>query len=158
MPPLLATAGVHHHLIRAGLRTRCGLIVETGEAREIHHFALLIGYGAAAFNPYLVFETFAASTREGMLLDSRGPRCRSAGHQELRQVDRRGPAQDLQQDGDQHAGELSRAQIFEAIGLDRELIDNFFTGTPSRLGGIGLDVDPAGRRWRGTSSAFPEPG
>ncbi len=72
MPALLATAGVHHHLIRAGLRTRCGLVVETGEAREVHHFALLIGYGAGAVNPYMVFETFRGLARDRMLLDPQG--------------------------------------------------------------------------------------
>ncbi len=72
MPALLATAAVHHHLIRAGVRTRCGLVVETGEAREVHHFALLIGYGAGAVNPYLVFETFRGLARDQMLLDAQG--------------------------------------------------------------------------------------
>ena len=84
-------------------------MVETGEAREVHHFALLIGYGAGAVNPYLVYETFEGLARERMLLDPQGaPLDPEQAVDELRQVDRRRPAQDLQQDGHQHAAQLSR--------------------------------------------------
>ncbi len=72
VPALLSVSAVHHHLLRAGLRTKCGLVIETGEAREIHHFALLVGYGAAAVNPYLVFEIFRDLERNGMLADKTG--------------------------------------------------------------------------------------
>jgi glutamate synthase (NADPH/NADH) large chain/glutamate synthase (ferredoxin) len=141
VPPLLATAGVHHHLIRAGLRTRCGLVVETGEAREIHHFALLIGYGAAAVNPYLVYETYRGLAREGMLLDPQGTALELP-----RAIENYGKSIDqgllkiMSKMGISTLASYRGAQIFEAIGLGRSVIDRYFPGTPSRLGGIGLDL------------------
>ncbi len=141
VPALLSTGAVHHHLIRAGQRTRCGLIVETGEAREIHHFALLIGYGAAAFNPYLVFETFENLDSMGMLTDKNGAPlpvgkaignyCKAVDGGLLKIFSKMGISTLLSYRG---------AQIFEAVGLDRELVEKYFTDTPSRIGGIGLDV------------------
>ncbi|MDR3636859.1 MAG: glutamate synthase large subunit [Isosphaeraceae bacterium] len=141
IPCLLAVGAVHHHLIRTGRRTRCGIVAETGEAREIHHVALLVGYGAGAVCPYMVFETFDALARDGLLLDPAGAvldlekaakNYRTAIDQGLLKVfSKMGISTLLSYRG---------AQIFEAIGLGRDVIDHHFTGTPSRLGGIGLDV------------------
>jgi glutamate synthase (NADPH) large chain len=141
VPALLSTAAVHHHLIANGLRTRCGLVVETGEAREIHHFALLIGFGASAFNPYLVFESFEYLDAMGMLTDKAGAPlpvgkaianyCKAVDGGLLKIFSKMGISTLLSYRG---------AQIFEAIGLDRALVDKYFTDTPSRIGGIGLDV------------------
>jgi glutamate synthase (NADPH/NADH) large chain/glutamate synthase (ferredoxin) len=141
VPPLLATAGVHHHLIRAGLRTCCGLVVETGEAREIHHFALLIGYGAAAVNPYLVYETYRGLAREGMLLDAQGTvlELPQAMKNYGKSIDQ-GLLKIMSKMGISTLASYRGAQIFEAIGLGRSVIDVYFPGTPSRIGGIGLDV------------------
>ena len=145
VPALLATAGVHHHLIRAGLRTRCGLVVETGEAREIHHFALLIGYGAAAVNPYMVFETFRGLTRDRMLLDPQGnPLDPSRAVKNYATSIDQGLLKIFSKMGISTLMSYRGAQIFEAIGLNRDLVDRYFTGTPSRIEGIGLDVDRAG--------------
>ena len=141
VPPLLATAGVHHHLIRAGLRTRCGLIVETGEAREIHHFALLVGYGAAGVNPYLVYETYRGLAREGMLLDAQGtPLDLALAIKNYGKSIEGGLLKIFSKMGISTLASYRGAQIFEAIGLGRSVIDRYFPGTPSRLGGIGLDV------------------
>ena len=141
VPPLLATAGVHHHLIRAGLRTGCGLIVETGEAREIHHFALLIGYGAAAVNPYLVYETYRGLAREGMLLDAQGtPLELALAIKNYGKSIEGGLLKIFSKMGISTLASYRGAQIFEAIGLGRSVVDRYFPGTPSRLGGIGLDV------------------
>jgi glutamate synthase (NADPH/NADH) large chain/glutamate synthase (ferredoxin) len=141
VPSLLATAGVHHHLIGAKLRTRCGLVVETGEAREIHHFALLIGYGAAAINPYLVYETYRGLAREGMLLDPQGTPLELA--QAIKNYGKsidQGLLKIMSKMGISTLASYRGAQIFEAMGLGRAVIDRYFPGTPSRLGGIGLDV------------------
>ena len=104
IPSLLATAGVHHHLVREGSRTKCGLLVETGDAREVHHVALLIGYGAGAVNPYLAFETLHDLIRQGLLP---GRHARS-GRQPLHQGAQQGRAQGDVQDGHLHAPELLR--------------------------------------------------
>ncbi len=141
IPSLLATAAVHHHLIRTGQRTRCGLVVETGEAREIHHCALLIGYGAGAINPYLVFETYHDLARLGMLVDAQGGPIDPA-----RAIENYGKSIDqgllkiFSKMGISTLLSYRGAQIFEAIGLGHDLIDRHFTGTPSRLGGIDLDT------------------
>ena len=105
IPSLLATAAVHHHLIREGTRTQCGLVIETGEAREAHHFCLLIGYGAGAINPYLAFETIADLHKEGLL--PQGPDAR-AGQEELHQGRQQGDPEGRVEDGHQHGAELSR--------------------------------------------------
>ena len=136
IPSLLATAAVHHHLVREGTRTRCALIIESGEAREVHHMALLLGYGAAAINPYLAFETL-----EDMILDG-----------ELRDVDvekavrdyikacTKGVLKVMSKMGISTLQSYRGAQIFEAVGLEKTFIDRYFTWTPSRIGGIGLDT------------------
>jgi len=125
IPALLATGAVHHHLIREGTRTQVGLIVESGESREVHHFALLLGYGAAAINPYLVFET----------LHDKQTALRNYVH-----AINKGIIKVISKMGISTTQGYCGAQIFEAIGLHQDLIDKYFTWTPSRIGGANLDV------------------
>jgi len=136
IPSLLATAAVHHHLIRTGKRMRCGLVVESGEPREIQHFCLLIGYGAGAVNPYLAFETLrdmiAEEVLPGIEPDAALENYRKAIDKGLLKVASKMGISTLQS--------YRGAQIFEAIGLSRAVIDRYFTGTASRIEGIGLDV------------------
>ena len=129
IPPLLATAAVHHHLIRKGQRTRCGIVVETGEAREIHHFALLIGYGAGAVNPYLVAETFEGLAREQMLLDPQGAplELEQAVKNYAKAVDA-GLLKIFSKMGISTLLSYRGAQVFEAIGLSRAVIDRVLPG------------------------------
>ena len=135
IPSLLLTSAVHHHLIRNKTRTQVGLVIETGEAREVHHMALLIGYGAAAVNPYLALEVVDDLVAQGFLdIDARKARknyLRAAGKGVLKVMSKMGISTKASYTG---------AQVFEAIGLSQELVDEYFTGTVSRLGGIGLDV------------------
>ncbi len=134
IPALLALSAIHQHLVREGLRTTTGLVVETGTAREVHHFAVLAGYGAEAVHPYLAMETLADMHKE----PARRPVCRQ-GHLQLRQGDRQGPVQDHVQDG--RVAPTCRycgAQLFEAIGLNTDTVDKYFTGTASRVEGIGV--------------------
>jgi len=146
IPALLAVAGVHHHLIREGTRTRVGLVLESGEPREVHHFALLIGYGAGAVNPYLAFETLRDLVRQGLL----------PGVDEERAVKNyikglnKGVVKVISKMGISTIQSYCGAQIFEAIGLDREVIDKYFTWTPSRISGIGIGVvarEATSRHW-----------
>ncbi|MEO6437422.1 MAG: glutamate synthase large subunit, partial [Tepidisphaeraceae bacterium] len=137
IPALLATAGVHHHLIREGTRTQCGLVVETGEARESHHFCLLIGYGAGAVNPYLAFETLADLAKEELLppdLDyahAKKNYIKAANKAILKVASKMGISTVQSYRG---------AQIFEAIGLADDVIDRYFTKTASRIKGVALNV------------------
>jgi glutamate synthase (NADPH/NADH) large chain len=135
IPSLLALGAVHHHLIREGLRTRVSLVVETGEAREVHHFALLIGYGAEAVAPYLAWETLAAMAENGELRDVDA--ATAAKH--YKKAVGKGLLKILSKMGISTLQSYCGAQIFEAIGLGRELIDRHFTGTTSRIGGIGIE-------------------
>jgi glutamate synthase domain-containing protein 2/glutamate synthase domain-containing protein 1/glutamate synthase domain-containing protein 3 len=137
IPSLLATAAVHHHLIREGTRTQAGLVVETGEAREVHHFCLLIGYGAGAINPYLAFETLADLHREGFLpkdltLEQAKKNYIKAANKGIIKVASKMGISTVQS--------YRAAQIFEAIGLSGDVIKKYFTGTASRIAGVGLDV------------------
>jgi len=125
IPALLAVGAVHHHLIREGTRTQVGLIVESGEPREVHHFALLLGYGAAAINPYLVFET----------LHDEQTAVRNYVH-----AINKGIIKVISKMGISTTQGYCGAQIFEAIGLHQDLIDKYFTWTPSRIGGANLEV------------------
>jgi glutamate synthase (NADPH/NADH) large chain len=136
IPALLATAGVHHHLVRQAKRTRCGLVVESGEPRETTHFALLIGYGACAVNPYLAFETLADMIREGLLT---GVTPEAAVNNYIEAVDH-GLLKIMSKMGVSTLQGYRGAQIFEAVGLNQDVIARFFTWTASRIGGIGLDV------------------
>ncbi|HEY1629552.1 MAG TPA: glutamate synthase central domain-containing protein, partial [Tepidisphaeraceae bacterium] len=137
IPSLLACAAVHHHLIREGTRTQCGLVIETGEAREAHHFCLLIGYGAGAVNPYLAFETIADLHKEGLLPkdvsyeQAKKNYIKAANKAILKVASKMGISTVQSYRG---------AQIFEAIGLGDDIIDRYFTHTPSRIKGVGLDV------------------
>ncbi|MEZ5498197.1 MAG: glutamate synthase large subunit [Steroidobacteraceae bacterium] len=136
MPTLLAVSALHHFLIREGLRMRVSLVVETGEAREVHHFALLIGYGAAAVNPYLAFETI-----EGMIRDELLPTIEHRlACMNFVKAATKGVVKVMSKMGISAVQSYHGAQVFEAIGLRRDVIDEYFTWTPSRIGGIGLDV------------------
>ncbi|MBC8108407.1 MAG: glutamate synthase large subunit, partial [Anaerolineae bacterium] len=137
IPALLACAAVHHHLIREGSRSNCGLVIETGEAREAHHFCLLIGYGAGAVNPYLAFETIADLHKQGVLpeelalKDAKKNYIKAANKAILKVASKMGISTIQSYRG---------AQIFEAIGLSDEIIELYFTKTASRIKGIGMDV------------------
>src|SRR4051812_31353156 len=146
IPSLLATAAVHHHLIRLGIRTQCGLVIETGEAREVHHFCLLIGYGAGAINPYVAFETIADMHRTGMFPQTykEGDKVKEftfdVAKKNYIKAANKGIIKVASKMGISTVQSYRGAQIFEAIGLGKELVDQFFTGTASRINGIGLDV------------------
>jgi glutamate synthase (NADPH) large chain len=135
IPSLLATSGLHHHLVREGARTKATLIVETGDAREVHHYCLLIGYGASAINPYLAFETIDDMIRQGLLtgLDHR----KAVNH--YTKAVKKGVLKVMSKMGISTLQSYRGAQIFEAIGLDQKFVDIYFTNTPSRISGIGLD-------------------
>jgi glutamate synthase (NADPH/NADH) large chain/glutamate synthase (ferredoxin) len=140
IPSLLATAAVNHHLIRSGLRTRCGIVVETGEAREVHHFALLVGYGAAAVNPYLALETYRGLAAEGMLVDAHGrPLQLDTAFKNYTKAINAGLLKVFSKMGISTLMSYRGAQIFEAIGLNADLIERHFTDTPSRIAGIGMN-------------------
>jgi glutamate synthase domain-containing protein 2/glutamate synthase domain-containing protein 1/glutamate synthase domain-containing protein 3 len=134
IPSLLATAGVHHHLVREGTRTKCGLLIETGDAREVHHVALLLGYGAGAVNPYLAFESVHDLIRQGLLT--------GVDHDEavVRYIKalNKGVLKVMSKMGISTLQSYCGAQIFEAVGLAREFVDTYFTSTASRIGGVGL--------------------
>ncbi len=136
IPSLLATGAVHHHLSREGTRTRVGLVVETGEAREVHHFALLIGYGAGAINPYLALETVQGMSESG-LLNGHGPdyACKN-----FIKANEKGVLKVMSKMGISTVQSYRGAQIFEAVGLEQGLVDEYFSWTPSRVGGIGLEA------------------
>ena len=136
VPALLATAGVHHHLVREGSRTRCSLLVETGEARECHHMALLVGYGAAVVNPYLAFETIAELLADGEVQDV--DLRRAAGN--YVKACTKGVLKVMSKMGISTLQSYRGAQIFEAVGLDKAFVDRCFTWTASRIGGIGIDT------------------
>jgi len=135
IPALLFTSAVHHHLIREKTRTQVGLVVETGEAREVHHMCLLLGYGAAAINPYLSFETLEDLIAEG-LTEIHDPEKAVANYVK---ACGKGVLKVMSKMGISTVASYTGAQIFEAIGLSHALVDEFFTGTVSRLGGVGLD-------------------
>jgi glutamate synthase (ferredoxin) len=136
IPALLAVAGVHHHLIREGTRTKVGLVVESGDPREVHHFALLIGYGAGAINPYLAFETLDDMIHEGLLTEAEHDK---AVKNYIKAVNK-GVVKVISKMGISTIQSYRGAQIFEAIGLNSEFIDKYFTWTASRVGGVGIDV------------------
>ena len=144
IPSLLAVAGVHHHLIRQGVRTKVGLVVESGEPREVAHLALLLGYGAGAVNPYLAFDTIAdlVSARGGSDTDYE-----YAEQNYIKAADK-GILKIMSKMGISTLGSYRGAQIFEAVGLNDEFIEAYFTWTPSRIGGIGIQEVEAESRKR----------
>ena len=136
IPALLVTSAVHQHLIRTGQRTQVGLVVETGEAREVHHVALLIGYGAAAVNPYLAFETIDDLVASGAIS---GVASEKAITNYVKALSK-GVLKVMSKMGISTIGSYTGAQVFEAFGLAQPLVAEYFGGTPSRLGGVGLEV------------------
>jgi glutamate synthase domain-containing protein 2/glutamate synthase domain-containing protein 1/glutamate synthase domain-containing protein 3 len=136
IPSLLAVSAVHHHLVRTKQRTSAALVVESGDAREVHHIAMLIGFGAAAVNPYLAFESIEDLIREGELT---GIEPASAVRNYLTALGK-GVMKVMSKMGISTVASYTAAQAFEAVGIDRDVIDEYFTGTPSQLGGVGLDV------------------
>ena len=138
IPSLLATSAVHQHLVAERTRTRVGLVSESGDAREVHHLCLHIGYGANAVNPYLAYETIAEMVTEGLhgLDPSMGV---EAAHRNFTKAGSAGILKVMSKMGISTVASYTGAQIFEAIGLGSELVDEYFTGTTSRLGGIGLE-------------------
>jgi glutamate synthase (ferredoxin) len=153
IPSLLATAGVHHHLVREGTRTKCSLIIESGEAREVHHMALLVGYGAAAINPYLAFEII-----EDLILQ-REVNKRDVGEGIRRYIKActKGILKVMSKMGISTLQGYRGAQTFEAVGLDGQFVEKYFTWTASRIGGIGIETvtDEVTRRH---AKAFPQRG
>jgi glutamate synthase (NADPH) large chain len=135
IPSLLGISAVHQHLVRECTRTEVGLIIETGEARDVHHFATLIGYGAGAVNPYLAFETLVDMSREGFLPESIDPE--TAETKYIKAVNK-GLLKIFSKMGISTVQSYCGAQIFEAIGLSHDLVDRYFTGTASRVEGIGI--------------------
>src|SRR5262245_31266288 len=151
IPALLAVAGVHHHLIREGTRTKVGLVLESGEPREVHHFSLLIGYGAGVINPYLAFETIEEMIRDGSLP---GIDHGKAIKNYVKAIGK-GVMKVMSKMGISTAQSYCGAQIFEAVGLNKDVIDKYFTWTASRVSGVGMDMIAAEAMSR-HKRAFPE--
>jgi glutamate synthase domain-containing protein 2/glutamate synthase domain-containing protein 1/glutamate synthase domain-containing protein 3 len=161
IPSLLAVAAVHHHLVIEGTRLRAGIILESGEPREVHHFATLIGYGVSAVNPYLLLESLDQLVAEGRIA-----RTLASGEEESLSAEQaaqnlvkaigKGLLKTISKMGISTIQSYRGAQIFEAVGLERELIDKHFTGTASRIGGVGVDVLAAEALER-HARAYPAP-
>jgi glutamate synthase (ferredoxin) len=134
IPALLAVSAVHHHLIREGTRTQVGFVLESGEPREVHHFALLLGYGATAINPYLAFETIQDQIRQGALETEEVKTIKKY----VKAVNK-GVVKVLSKMGISTIRSYLGAQIFETLGISETVVEQYFTGTISRLGGIGLN-------------------
>jgi glutamate synthase domain-containing protein 2/glutamate synthase domain-containing protein 1/glutamate synthase domain-containing protein 3 len=151
VPSLLAVAAVHHHLVREGTRLRAGIILESGEPREVHHFATLLGYGASAINPYLMLETLDGLVLEGRIThttsngaqqlssDELGERLEEAAQNVVKAIGK-GLLKTISKMGISTIQSYCGAQIFEAVGLEPALIGRHFTGTASRIGGVGIEV------------------
>ncbi|HEX5226036.1 MAG TPA: glutamate synthase large subunit, partial [Solirubrobacteraceae bacterium] len=169
IPSLLAVAAVHHHLVREGTRLRAGIILESGEPREVHHFATLIGYGVSAINPYVVLETLDAMVIEGRLSKGLDQELEPPSGEELGELMEQAAQNFIKAVGKGLLKTISKmgistiqsyrgAQIFEAVGLEQALIDKHFTGTASRIGGVGEEVlatealeRHARAQWRGSA-------
>jgi glutamate synthase (NADPH/NADH) large chain len=136
IPSLLLCAAVHHHLVRRRTRTQVGLLVEAGDVREVHHVALLIGYGAAAVNPYLAMESVEDLVRRGVITGITPEKAM----RNLVKALGKGVLKVMSKMGVSTVASYRGAQIFEAIGLSHSLVEQYFTGTTSRLGGVGLDT------------------
>ena len=135
IPSLLTVSAVHHHLIRQGTRTKAALVLESGDAREVHHFALLVGYGAGAVNPYLALATVKNLAEAGQINGTKP----DYAQKNFLKANEKGVLKVMSKMGISTVQSYRGAQIFEAVGLSEELINEYFTGTPSRVGGIGLD-------------------
>ncbi len=153
IPSLLLTSAVHHHLIREKTRTLVGLVVEAGDVREVHHVALLVGYGAAAVNPYLAMESVEDLVRSGEI---EGVSSEQAVKNLIKALGK-GVLKVMSKMGISTVASYRGAQVFEALGLSQELVDRYFTGTVSQLGGIGLDVVAAETAAR-HAAAYPPDG
>ena len=136
IPSLLLTSAVHHHLIREKTRTKVGLVVESGEVREVHHVALLIGFGAAAVNPYLAMESAEDLVRQGVIT---GITPEKAVRNLIKSLGK-GVLKVMSKMGVSTIASYTGAQIFEAIGLSAEVVDEYFVGVTSRLGGAGIEI------------------
>ncbi|MGC4933148.1 glutamate synthase large subunit [Gordonia sp. DT30] len=135
IPSLLLTAAVHHHLVRERNRTRVGLVVESGDCREVHHLAALIGFGAAAVNPYMAFESIEDMVERGALGDIDFETARA----NYIKAGSKGVLKVMSKMGISTLASYTGAQLFQVIGIDQDTVDEFFTGLRSQLGGIGLD-------------------
>ncbi|VEI02176.1 Ferredoxin-dependent glutamate synthase 1 [Acidipropionibacterium jensenii] len=153
IPSLLLTSAVHHHLVRQKTRTQVGLVVEAGDVREVHHVALLIGYGASAVNPYLCFETAEDMARHETFV---GVTPETAIHNVYKALGK-GVLKVMSKMGVSTISSYTGAQIFEATGLSQDFIDEYFTGTTSRIEGIGL-TEIAAEIQRRHRRAYPETG
>ncbi|MGH3905615.1 MAG: glutamate synthase large subunit [Pseudonocardiaceae bacterium] len=162
IPSLLLVSAVHHHLVRTRERTRVALVAETGDAREVHHVALLLGYGAAAVNPYLAFETIEDLATQGAITAAgsiAGVDTRTAVRRYVSALVK-GVLKVMSKMGVSTVSGYTAAQIFEAVGLSRDLLDEYFCGTTSQLGGVGLDVlasEVAARHARAHRPAVADP-
>ena len=136
IPALLAVAGLHHHLIRKGTRTRVTLLVESGEPREVHHFAVLLGYGVDVINPWLALDTLGSMVESGELDMSR-----EEAEKRFLKASIKGVVKTMSKMGISTVASYRGAQIFEAVGLNLEVVDRYFTRTASRVEGIGLSDD-----------------
>jgi len=150
IPALLAIAGLHHHLIRSGTRMKTGLILESAEPREVHHFALLIGYGCTAINPYLAFRTIDDLIRENLLAETDQKKA----CEKYIKASIKGVVKTMAKMGISTIQSYHGAQIFEAVGLNNDVVNKYFSWTPSRIQGIGLDVI-AGEALARHGRAFP---
>ncbi|HEX2102446.1 MAG TPA: glutamate synthase large subunit [Solirubrobacteraceae bacterium] len=152
VPSLLAVSAIHHHLVREGTRLRAGLVLESGEPREVHHFATLIGYGASAINPYVMLDTIDELAVQGRIAGVGDPD--EAERRAVKAIGK-GLLKAISKMGISTIQSYCGAQIFEAVGLEKTLVDRHFTGTASRIGGVGLDVlaeealDRHARAWPG---------
>jgi glutamate synthase domain-containing protein 2/glutamate synthase domain-containing protein 1/glutamate synthase domain-containing protein 3 len=155
IPSLLASSAVHHHLIDEGLRTRCGIVVESGEAREVAHFALLIGYGTAAINPYLALETIEQLADEGAFVSPDLGR-EKAIENYIKAIGK-GLLKIFAKMGISTLQSYRGAQLFEAVGIEKGIVDELFSGTHSRIGGVGLEIIAREARMR-HEHAFPRDG
>jgi glutamate synthase (NADPH/NADH) large chain len=153
VPSLLMLATVHHHLIRQQNRMKVGLIVEAGDVREVHHVALLLGYGASAVNPYLAMESAEELVRNGMLENVTAEKA----VKNLIKALGKGVLKIMSKMGISVVGSYAGAQAFEAVGLGQDFVDQYFTGTSSLLGGVGIEVIAAESAAR-HSDAYPEDG
>jgi len=153
IPTLLLTGAVHHHLVREKTRTRVGLVIEAGDVREVHHVALLIGYGASAVNPYLAMETVEDLARDHYYVQVEG----DTAVRNLQRSLGKGVLKVMSKMGVSTVASYTGAQIFEALGLAQPLVDKYFTGTTSKLGGVGIDTiaEEVARRHR---KAYPVDG